>query len=516
MPPVVDDLNLSVSRGELLTLLGPSGCGKTTTLRLLGVRPDVAGERLEADGRQQQRERQFLQDAQEHEGRADQQARPDERDGHAPQRLRGAQAQQPPGFLEARRGFQEAGADRADRLGQEVQGVRDDQQREGLVQRRHDVQREEHQRQRERQGRRGVPQVRGPFGQPGQRAAVATADVRQRERQGGGGDGRDRRRAQRTLERLPQAAPGKRVGFQTQPVHDGSQRHDQRRARQHGQRGPGERRPAPQRQDRGAARAAGGHAGQAHAAHQAGLEQQRGARDQQQRQRQPRRVHPVVRGGVLLVDGGAEGGKTHQADHAEVAQHVQGDQQRAGQPRGAQVRQRDLPEGLPRRAAQQARGVLQGGVLGAQRGVQVQEQVREREQRQDTQRAPVPTRAGPADAGQGVDGAAGAARGDQGVRAHVPGNGQGQHAQQHQQAAGAQVRAGREVRQRQRDQGRAGQHAQREQQGVGQQFQVTGAEHDLAQFAALGVQGAQHQVHQRKQDAQHGQQGREQQQGVGA
>lgn len=31
----VDDLNLEVNRGEILTILGPSGCGKTTTLRLI-------------------------------------------------------------------------------------------------------------------------------------------------------------------------------------------------------------------------------------------------------------------------------------------------------------------------------------------------------------------------------------------------------------------------------------------------------------------------------------------------
>ncbi len=35
LPAVVDDLNLQVAPGELLTLLGPSGCGKTTTLRLI-------------------------------------------------------------------------------------------------------------------------------------------------------------------------------------------------------------------------------------------------------------------------------------------------------------------------------------------------------------------------------------------------------------------------------------------------------------------------------------------------
>jgi iron(III) transport system ATP-binding protein len=33
--PAVDDLSLTVERGQILALLGPSGCGKTTTLRLI-------------------------------------------------------------------------------------------------------------------------------------------------------------------------------------------------------------------------------------------------------------------------------------------------------------------------------------------------------------------------------------------------------------------------------------------------------------------------------------------------
>ena len=38
----VDDVTLSINKGEFFSLLGPSGCGKTTLLRMLGgfERPD--------------------------------------------------------------------------------------------------------------------------------------------------------------------------------------------------------------------------------------------------------------------------------------------------------------------------------------------------------------------------------------------------------------------------------------------------------------------------------------------
>ncbi|WP_315926669.1 ABC transporter ATP-binding protein [Mesorhizobium sp. SP-1A] len=52
---VVKDLNLSVSRGEFLTMLGPSGSGKTTTLMMLGgfERPTLG--RILLDGRSVER-----------------------------------------------------------------------------------------------------------------------------------------------------------------------------------------------------------------------------------------------------------------------------------------------------------------------------------------------------------------------------------------------------------------------------------------------------------------------------
>ncbi|MWG33626.1 ABC transporter ATP-binding protein [Halomarina oriensis] len=45
---VIDDLDLTIREGELITLLGPSGCGKTTTLRLIAGldRPDEGEIRL--------------------------------------------------------------------------------------------------------------------------------------------------------------------------------------------------------------------------------------------------------------------------------------------------------------------------------------------------------------------------------------------------------------------------------------------------------------------------------------
>lgn len=43
----VNDLNLSIRKGEVFGLLGPNGAGKTTTiLMLLGLTEPTAGERL--------------------------------------------------------------------------------------------------------------------------------------------------------------------------------------------------------------------------------------------------------------------------------------------------------------------------------------------------------------------------------------------------------------------------------------------------------------------------------------
>lgn len=48
---VVSDFNLSVEKGEFVSLLGPSGCGKTTTLQMIAGFADVTRGSISLDGR---------------------------------------------------------------------------------------------------------------------------------------------------------------------------------------------------------------------------------------------------------------------------------------------------------------------------------------------------------------------------------------------------------------------------------------------------------------------------------
>jgi putative spermidine/putrescine transport system ATP-binding protein len=46
----VSAMNLSVEKGEFVSLLGPSGCGKTTTLQMVAGFEAVSSGRIELDG----------------------------------------------------------------------------------------------------------------------------------------------------------------------------------------------------------------------------------------------------------------------------------------------------------------------------------------------------------------------------------------------------------------------------------------------------------------------------------
>ncbi|WP_342481141.1 ABC transporter ATP-binding protein [Paenibacillus sp. FSL L8-0340] len=50
--PVVNNLNVTVESGEMLSLLGPSGCGKTTTLRMIAGMHDPTSGSIRLDGRE--------------------------------------------------------------------------------------------------------------------------------------------------------------------------------------------------------------------------------------------------------------------------------------------------------------------------------------------------------------------------------------------------------------------------------------------------------------------------------
>src|ERR1700760_564982 len=47
----VDDLTLSIGKGELVAFLGPSGCGKTTSLRMIAGLTPITSGRVVVDGR---------------------------------------------------------------------------------------------------------------------------------------------------------------------------------------------------------------------------------------------------------------------------------------------------------------------------------------------------------------------------------------------------------------------------------------------------------------------------------
>ncbi|MBP5603998.1 MAG: amino acid ABC transporter ATP-binding protein, partial [Ruminiclostridium sp.] len=48
--PVLDDISLTVKKGEVVVILGPSGCGKSTLLRCINALEDIQGGEILIDG----------------------------------------------------------------------------------------------------------------------------------------------------------------------------------------------------------------------------------------------------------------------------------------------------------------------------------------------------------------------------------------------------------------------------------------------------------------------------------
>ena len=51
-PPILDQVNFTVQRGDFISLIGPSGCGKSTILKLISNLSPVSGGEIVVDGMQ--------------------------------------------------------------------------------------------------------------------------------------------------------------------------------------------------------------------------------------------------------------------------------------------------------------------------------------------------------------------------------------------------------------------------------------------------------------------------------
>jgi NitT/TauT family transport system ATP-binding protein len=59
-PPVLENINLSIERGEFVSIIGPSGCGKSTLLKLVAGLSPCSGGEIEVNGMTPKNARQLV------------------------------------------------------------------------------------------------------------------------------------------------------------------------------------------------------------------------------------------------------------------------------------------------------------------------------------------------------------------------------------------------------------------------------------------------------------------------
>ena len=209
----------------------------------------------------------------------------------------------------------------------------------------------------------------------------------------------------------------------------------------------------------------------------------------------------AVEGGAEAdVDGAGEGVEAHHRDGTEVADDVEGDEQRAGGERDAQLRQGDAQEGLPAALAERAAGFFEGRIEVAQPGAQHQQDVGISEEGEHEERA-----AEAVELGQRVDAqrreqllqrSVGAQRGDHGESGDVGGYGERDDGDGAPPARAGQVGALGQPGAGQRDQGGGGGHGGGQGDRVEQQAQGVVAE-QIGPGVGVGRGGADDEIDER-------------------
>ena len=352
----------------------------------------------------------------------------------------------------------------------------EDEHAEGLVERQSDARREEDERQGDDDARQSVARVAHPLNE---RTEPPTAANREQgdDQRAGGADGRREQPGQQRVagvlrDRRELDARGEPL---LRPVDEHA---DGQRERQRDDQGAaGQRRPAPAAEvdDPRLARRSRADPVVGAAPPRAAVEVEHadGEQDEQRAERGRRRA--VERRAVGDVDRAGKRVEAHQRHRPEVAQHVEGDEQRACADRRVELGQDDRAQDRRRRPAERARGLLELRVEPGERAAHrdQDEGIGEERQHEPGAREPVDRR-DPVDAErleQPLQRALRPERRDEEVGADVARDHQRQRRQHGPDPPPRQVRARRQPGQREGDRDRADGHRRGERRAADRQLQ---------------------------------------------